>query len=189
MADGSGFEVAQAACDGEDSFKGLTILLKQVLSDLTHAVDRTLASHALTFAKSLPLIALLDGQRHTTSSIAREVRCDTGAMTRIISDLEDKGLITRERSRDDRRVVYLQLTEAGHAVARDVPAVLHEVMEANLACLAMPERQMLTGLLRRVCAKVDTDNSASCTEQVGHRDKARGTAPVGDQQIDRQAHH
>jgi DNA-binding MarR family transcriptional regulator len=135
-----------------DSLNELTGLLRQVLLELTHAVDRTLVSRALTLAKAMPLVALLDGDRHTSSSIARQVRCDAGAMTRTIDELEDRGLITRARSLDDRRVVHLQLTETGQEVARDVPAVLQEAMAANLACLADDERQMLTGLLRRVCA-------------------------------------
>lgn len=174
-APGGPLEARQTHVDADDSLNGLTSLLRQVLSDLNHAVDRNLASRALTFAKSIPLLALLDGQRHTASSIARDVRYDAGAMTRIISDLEDKGLITRERSRADRRVVYLQLTAPGREVARGVPPVLHEVMEANLACLARPERQLLTGLLRRVCAGAgagadagaDSGNSVSGKEQRG----------------------
>jgi len=137
-------------CD--DSINELTGLLRQVLQDFTHAVDRTLASRSLTLAKAMPLVAMLNGKRHTSSSIARQVRCDAGAMTRTISELEDRGLIARERSLEDRRVVHLQLTDTGQEVARDVPAVLHDAMEANLACLAVDERQMLTGLLRRVCA-------------------------------------
>jgi len=154
-----------AGGEADDSFCDLTSLLRQALSDLTHAVDRKLAGRTLTFAKSTPLIALLDGRRHTASSIARHARGDTGAMTRIIDDLEDKDLIMRERSRADRRVVYLQLTARGREVARDLPAVVRDAMEANLACLTGSEREILKGLLRRVCAGVDIGGSVNATEQ------------------------
>ncbi len=171
----------------EDSLSELTGLLRQVLLDLTHAVDRTLSGRALTLAKSMPLVALMDGERHTASSIARHVRCDAGAMTRIISELEDKGLIARERSLEDRRVVHLQLTDTGHAAAREVPAILHDVMEANLACLADAERQMLTGLLRRVCAHADVAGAVSLAEPNLSAREAGASPPGRIPETDRQA--
>jgi DNA-binding MarR family transcriptional regulator len=66
--------------------------------------------------------------------------------------LEAKGLVRRERSREDRRVVFLALTTEGRKVARRVPAVLSDVLNGHLAGFSNAEWQQLQSLLHRMVA-------------------------------------
>lgn len=52
----------------------------------------------------------------TSSKLAEAFFVNKSAITAIINRLTDKGLITRTRNLDDRRVVYLSLTEYGEAL-------------------------------------------------------------------------
>jgi DNA-binding MarR family transcriptional regulator len=54
------------------------------------------------------------------------------------------------RSSEDRRVVNLELTDEGHEVARDVPAVLCRVQNAALRGFTAEEWQQLRDLLTRM---------------------------------------
>jgi DNA-binding MarR family transcriptional regulator len=86
------------------------------------------------------------------AELARECELDAGAMTRTLDRLEAKGLVTRVRSSEDRRVVNLELTREGREAARQIPDVLCKVQNAFLQGLSVEEWQQLKDLLRRVLA-------------------------------------
>jgi len=76
-------------------------------------------------------------------------------MTRALDRLEAKGLVRRERSEQDRRVVNLELTDEGQRLAGVVPAVLAEVLNVHLAGFSHEEWQTLLKLLRKMIANGD----------------------------------
>ncbi len=72
----------------------------------------------------------------SAAQLCKDLSYDAGAMTRMVDRLEAKGLISRRRCPDDRRLVKLELTEAGlggvaeaagmlGAGAQSLPAWLH----------------------------------------------------------------
>ena len=54
-----------------------------------------------------------DGVVENAGDLARDFGIGTGATTRLIDNLEDQGLVERDRTRDDRGVVLLKLTQLG----------------------------------------------------------------------------
>ena len=127
-------------------------LIRKVMVSILAQADRELAPHDLTHAQWLPLYKLAMGQASTVASVARELGMDPGAMTRSLDRLECKGLIRRERSLLDRRVVNLHLTDEGQTVAREVPAVLAGVLNAHLAGFSEAEWKLLLEMLHRLLA-------------------------------------
>lgn len=127
-------------------------LMKQVMNLLASEIEAELQDSTLTSAQWQPLFKLHLGQAGTVAELARECRLDTGAMTRMLDRLEAKGLVTRERSSTDRRVVNLALTDAGREAAQKIPAVLSKVQNNFLQGFSHEEWQQLKDLLRRVLA-------------------------------------
>ena len=127
-------------------------LMKQVVDLVSRAIDARMAEHSLTDAQWRPLMLLLSNAQVTPTQMARKVGCDTGATTRMLDRLEDKGLLRRVRSTDDRRVQFLELTPEGHKAAAVVPLVITEVLNAHLADLTHPEIDQLRNLLQRMVA-------------------------------------
>ena len=125
-------------------------LMRRILVCMTGEIDRVLEPRGLTSAQWVPLLKLHLGHATTAAELARECTLDAGAMTRTLDRLEAKGLVTRVRSSQDRRVVNLELTEEGRATASQIPAVLCQVQNAFLQPLSVPEWQQLKDLLRRV---------------------------------------
>jgi DNA-binding MarR family transcriptional regulator len=128
-------------------------LMKQVVELLSRALDARMSEHSLTDAQWRPLLLLSHNSPGTATQVARSVGCDTGATTRMLDRLEDKGLLQRIRSTDDRRVQRLELTEEGRKAAAIVPYVIADVLNAHLADLTHEEIEQLRGLLLRI---VDT---------------------------------
>ena len=52
-----------------------------------------------------------------------------GATTRLLDRIEAKGLCRRVRSQEDRRVVNIELTDAGRDIANPFSSTLHRAIE------------------------------------------------------------
>lgn len=68
----------------------------------------------------------------------------------IIDELEERGLLTRRNSVDDRRTYELHLTDKGQAALRDIGRVGQEHNELLCAALSHREREQLTDFLQRI---------------------------------------
>ncbi len=72
------------------------------------------------------------------------------SLTSIADGLERKGLLRRIRSDADRRVVHVELTEAGLEVSRSVMEFKSKFHRELLAALTEEEQAILLVLLRKV---------------------------------------
>ncbi len=95
------------------------------------------------------LMSLLRGTEVTPAGIARHLGVDTGLMTRMLDRLETQGLLARSRGGKDRRVVNLELTETGLAVAQRITEIAPEVLNARLRSFSDTEFDELCRLLRK----------------------------------------
>ena len=73
-------------------------------------------------------------------------------MTRMLDRLEAKGLLRRQRSNNDRRVVNVALTTAGKTVAREIPPVISNVLNRQLQGFSQYEFEIIKDLLQRFLA-------------------------------------
>ncbi|WP_298012699.1 MarR family transcriptional regulator [uncultured Aquabacterium sp.] len=127
-------------------------LMRRIMQLLVTEVDHRLQDIGLTNAQWAPLFTIHKIGTTTLAELSRELQTDPGALTRTLDRLEAKGLVRRERSTSDRRVVHLALTPDGEAAMAPVPGVLCEVMNAYLAGFTHEEWQTLLEMLRRMQA-------------------------------------
>jgi DNA-binding MarR family transcriptional regulator len=125
-------------------------LMNKVLSSILAQADAQLAPYKLTYVQWLPLYKLLRNESQTSAQLARDMTIDPAALTRSLTRLEIKGLIRRERSVQDRRVVHLSLTDAGREVAQHVPTVLADVLNGHLQGFSKTEWALMLQLLQRM---------------------------------------
>jgi DNA-binding MarR family transcriptional regulator len=95
------------------------------------------------------LVSLLRGFDTTPAMLSRHLGVDTGLMSRTLDKLEIAGMLTRSRSVDDRRVVNLELTEAGRDVALRIAEIAPDVLNARLEHFTAEEFDELRRLLRK----------------------------------------
>ena len=125
-------------------------LMRKVMSSIRTQADAQLAVHDLTYAQWLPLFKLSLSDQTTVANLARDLETDPASMTRSLDRMEAKGLVVRERSTVDRRVVQLKLTAEGQRIAALVPPVLADVLNGHLSDFSHDEWQLLLSLLRRM---------------------------------------
>jgi len=143
-------------------------LMRRVLAMVAQEVERQLESSDLTSAQWVPLFKLSIGEVSTVAELARGCHLDAGAMTRMLDRLEAKGLCRRVRSVSDRRVVHIELTDAGRLAAADIPVVLSRVQNAHLAGFTVAEFETLKGFLRRILVNAKTPTSIPPAAESAH---------------------
>jgi DNA-binding MarR family transcriptional regulator len=99
----------------EDSVGYLIAVLR---TRLFRALDLEFEKFGFTSAQWPILRSVVDGETPTAADLCRRLNYDTGSMTRMLNRLEQKGVIVREPSAADRRVVQLKITPAGRKVHR-----------------------------------------------------------------------
>ena len=103
------------------------------VSDLGAFVDRRLAEILRPFGISLweyrVLLILLERGPMTAAEISPYLAMDQSLISRTVQRLYEKGLLSRRRSRTDRRNVTLRTTEAGAELAADLVQPLQELDE------------------------------------------------------------
>jgi DNA-binding MarR family transcriptional regulator len=72
-------------------------------------------------------------------------------MTRLLDRLEKRGLITRERQKDDRRVVKTHITPAGLEILKPLDHPIRELHKRQFRHMPVARLKALAELLEEVC--------------------------------------
>lgn len=86
----------------------------------------------------------------TTTKLAQTVYLSPSTVVGIVDRLIDKGLVSRERGRQDRRQVLVALTESGAALIASAPSPLQQTLAAGLRQLPQAEQVGITQALETV---------------------------------------
>jgi DNA-binding MarR family transcriptional regulator len=126
--------------------------ITQLQREVYLAQRATFARHGLD-APSFDVLAVRRAgapYQLTPTALMRTALVTSGAITQRLDRLEEKGLITRERSVDDGRAVVVTLTRAGKDA---LDAALPDHLETErqlLDGLPAADREQLAALLRRL---------------------------------------
>ncbi len=129
---------------------GVGYLLGRARGSLLDALDAELARFGLTAMQFGVLKHLAEGSAHTAADLCRRMHYDTGSMTRMLDRLEGKGLVRRERGREDRRLMLLRIAPGGRVLLPRLMAVAVRVLEGHLAGFSAAEIEALKGYLARM---------------------------------------
>ena len=87
------------------------------------------------------------GTPKNMSAIAKQLRVTTGTLTISMNSLVKKGYVKRERSEQDRRVVYIMLTAKGKLAYRQHESFHKKMTEALIRHLSQEETELLVKAL------------------------------------------
>ncbi|HMK84793.1 MAG TPA: MarR family transcriptional regulator [Steroidobacteraceae bacterium] len=103
-------------------------LVKRAHSLILDNVEPLFVERGFTFIQYVVLSLLREGMAVNPKDICTQYRHDSGALTRVIDQLAERGLVERVRRDRDRRKVELQLTPAGQAAIESlVPLVVQKL--------------------------------------------------------------
>jgi len=113
-------------------------------------LDRLLRSFGLTPSQYNVLRILRgEGQPLPCLEVASRMITVVPAITALLDRLEQAELLTRERSAEDRRVVYIAITKKALALLAQVDQPLADLQQSLLGHMAAAELQELSRLLEK----------------------------------------
>lgn len=103
----------------------------------------------------LTVIKLLDTFGDLSlSTLSERIRAQNSTVTGIIDRMEREGLVNRERSTADRRVVYIRLSTKGRELAKDIQVEPMEIFRAVLSTLSRDDTRDLMRILSKLQKRV-----------------------------------
>jgi DNA-binding MarR family transcriptional regulator len=125
-------------------------LIKRSWALILDSLEPKLAERGFSHIQFSVLMSLRENIAVTPSIICSIYRHDSGALTRVLDQLEERGLIERRRSREDRRTIELHLTPAGRKAADDLVPMITEELNSGLHALSYEEIVELVRLLQKL---------------------------------------
>lgn len=133
--------------------------IKHAHALLIDHLESAVVGSGFTFTQWVVLMHLRDGLALNATDLCAQLRHDSGALTRVIDQLESRGLLERERSREDRRAVQLRLTDTGlNTVQSLIPQVVDKLNFA-LRDFSRAEVTELSRLLTKLVLTIDSTAS------------------------------
>jgi MarR family transcriptional regulator, 2-MHQ and catechol-resistance regulon repressor len=133
------------------------ITLMRAADSLTSRLSQGLAEHGLTASQFGILETLLHLGPLCQKELAQKLLVSDANVTVVLGNLERRGLVVRERSSVDRRLVTVALTAAGQKlIAAAFPRHMAAIV-AELEILSPAEQETL----RRLCRSLGTQNKTS----------------------------
>lgn len=108
----------------------------------------------LAAGQQFVLMLLWDKSPQAQADLTRQLMIEPPTTAKMLARLERVGFIARERSKADRRVVLVSLTEAGRALQGPVTSVWLRLEELTTSSLTPEDQDMLRILLARVADSV-----------------------------------
>jgi len=130
-------------------------LMRHGASLMREELEAAFANHGFTFVQWVTMMRVRDNPALTAGDLCRDLHHDSGAFTRVLDQLENRGLIRRERSETDRRVVLLHLTPDGRRVVETLLPIVVDRLNHALAEFSAAEVATLAKLLRRLIARLE----------------------------------
>ena len=133
----------------------LGYLLKHAQQNFSLSGARALESLGIS-GRQLAVLVVLDAAEPLSQlDAAKELGVDRTTMVALVDELEDKGLVERRRSPDDRRKNIVELTARGKKTLAEGERRHQEAEKAFLADLTPIEADLFVRILKRLATDTE----------------------------------
>lgn len=138
--------------------RSIGYLLKSSSKQIRQRIEELFEKEEVTFVQWGILMSLRYNLAKTSAELCQHICHDSGALTRILDQLEKRGIIERKRSIKDRRIVELNLTDSGHKITDYFLPRIVGFYNNLLDDFTKEEIDTLISLLNRINSKLVNDN-------------------------------
>lgn len=131
-------------------------LMKRAHSMMLDVMEPVLEARGFSFVQYIILSWLRDGIAVNPKDICAQFRHDSGALTRVIDQLAERGLLERVRRDRDRRKVVLQLTPVGRETIEGLVPLIVEKLNLALTDFSNAEAEEFLRLLLKLNSTLQT---------------------------------
>lgn len=135
-----------------DAQRALDVFIK--LSRAASAVETRINRHLVKADLTVSQFGVLEALHHLgpmcQRDIARKILKSSGNITMVIDNLAKRDLVRRERDKQDRRMVFVHLTDAGKKLIGELFPKHVAIVEREIGVLSPDEQDELQALCRKV---------------------------------------
>lgn len=135
----------------------LLIALRKVIRAIGLHSKQLSKTSGLTSPQLIIMLEIDKTSGVNSSQVAKNVNLSPATVTNILDRLENKDLVSRVRSTQDKRKVSLYLTENGKAILLKAPQALQEHFIENFSNLAQWEQSQLLSSIERLADMMDAN--------------------------------
>ena len=126
-----------------------------------YALSRKVTSHylpllekiGLTYPQYLVMLVLWEEGSLSVKELGAKLMLDSGTLSPLLKKMEERNLVTRQRQKEDERVVLISLTEAGENL-KEKAAEIPEEIKCSLQ-LSYQELDQMRALAKGMLDKIN----------------------------------
>lgn len=134
----------------EKSALDVYIKLSRAAEAVTARINHHLYDKNLTISQFGVLEAIYHLGPMQQNHLAEKILKSTGNMTLVINNLEKRGLVERQRDREDRRCIIVHLTETGCDLMSSILPHHVTTVVKEIGILTLEEQAQLAALCRKL---------------------------------------
>ena len=125
---------------------------KALVNAVVRGVDSEAAAYDLTPTEFAAVRLFLTDLEWTATELTQMLSVDASSMSRAVNNLVDRGVLLRRRTRKDRRLVFLKLTEEGVALGLEIHERAHSYEERLTQGISPEDMETCLATIRRIVA-------------------------------------
>lgn len=130
-------------------------LLNRAGVSVAERFTRRLEDYAVTLPMYRVLAVLRQTGTHTLGELSAMVSVELSTLSRLIGTMAKRDLVSRDRPQDNARIVLIDLTEAGRALADQLMPIATHFEDTLVSNLDLAQVETLKSLLRQVNQQVE----------------------------------
>ncbi|AUJ23887.1 MULTISPECIES: MarR family winged helix-turn-helix transcriptional regulator [Virgibacillus] len=130
------------------SLKAFVVLIKASKA-LQDYVMEDMKNYGMKTSEFTILETLYHKGKQTVREISESVLIKTGSITYVIDKLEEKGLLQRKHSQEDRRVVYIDITDKGKQLMDEIFPKHQQVIEELFMDVSDEQKKVVIDVLKK----------------------------------------
>ncbi|MDF2181696.1 MarR family transcriptional regulator [Neptuniibacter sp. CAU 1671] len=134
------------------------VLLRQIIRSTDMQEKHISRCTGLTLPQLMVLQTLRQLNHLSTGELAKEMGLAQATVTSILDRLEKKQLIARERGKEDKRKVWVYLTDAGLELMKGAPTTQQDMFIRRFEDMQSWEQSMVVAALDRVAYMLDAQH-------------------------------
>lgn len=129
-----------AAQQSEQRSKSIVLALRRIMQQMDYHSRRLNKCYGLTVPQIVCLYEIYENGRMTISALSKKIYLSMSTIVGVIDRLEEKQFVNRTRDIQDRRIIYIDITEKGREFVAAAPYLLHNRLNDNLQVLTEDEQ-------------------------------------------------
>ena len=124
--------------------------IKSVWHNISKMYNKFAEDHQLTFTMALVLLQLETNEGLPSTQIGPSVGLEARSLTRLLKRMEDEGLVEKSPSKEDKRLVYISLTEKGKEKRQIAKARINDFDKQIQESIGKDELAIFANVLKKI---------------------------------------